>query len=371
VAITYGGTSANDAVELEGKYDLRFRKTGGLLGSGASYVRLTVGGFAAEQKGAENVFFDFDDIQNGSGFKLGLEYGVFNIGSDSRKKILKKGIENAKKECVIFHSINTGERVDAPIYQPNTAIQKCSGNNLWAWIAGDQKRQNLYWKEIAGKLYGIGEAEPNFIVGAIYRQGYQDFAWLDNAQLQAINDQSTFDALEELQSMDSGKPFSIKAYLGASLSSFGAKEDSDGGVVAYGKKVGVGLVSSIAYKSEYDFDDKVPICLPQGNYSQCQSFNLSAPENITNWVPGVSLNLKFPSVWVIPEFGISVKATYATETDQFGLQIPVYFTIADDALSGGFKYFSQEGRTKPDGTRKDESGIAFFVGTKFKLLDGR
>lgn len=358
LAIQFGVAKAGETIEVTPKYTFRWN------GPRASYLELSTGLFSVTGTDGEARFFDFDDIQSGSGFVFGAEYGLFGTrDSDARGKLAKEGIEKARNRCRTdrIAKIAGAEGLDVL----ELARQQCSGRGLWVWLRENRSEGQTTWSEVAGKIYEADNVHPRFVVGIKYRQAYDEQKFLTPSDISGFTPSTTLaeiDGAAKLNMRDV-QPFSVKAYLGTSIDDFG-------------NSGGIGLVTSIAYKNEYELSDAVKgktLCAPDGTLTRCSDFNLAAPRKITEWVPGATLNVKFPQLGFVPVTGISAQLTWETESDRIGVQVPVYFSgTKDSPLSAGVRYFYRSSGEAPDGTElKKDEGFRFFVGTKFNLLNGR
>lgn len=339
----------------------------------ASYIKVRVGGFATVGRNGDALFYDFDEVQSGSGFLLGAEYGLFaGISKKDARENFEKGISKARQACV--RDVVTKQKAGSPFAKvdQDAAQLNCSGRALWNWVETN-KNGNEFWTDTAGSLYGLSQSIPRFVIGGQFKQGYKTLSYLNPIGLDGTDDLD-FSAFSDAAATLKTKPYSAKLYVGGALKEIKDYSPYD---IDYIKNAGVGAVASLGYKHDFEFPDSKSnvdqtLCLPQGLVQRCGKFNLVAPEEINEWTVGGTLNLLGPRARFLPPIGLSLNYTYGFETDRHGFQVPIYFLLSDEKLKGGLKYFYRsEGMTPSGRTLSKEEGVAIILGTEFSLLGGR
>ncbi|MDN3645077.1 hypothetical protein QWY75_02515 [Pontixanthobacter aestiaquae] len=382
VAAKFSVVKSGENIEVTPSYTWRWS------GLRAKYAKVSVGGFATSDDDGNSTFYDFDDIQNGSGFTVGFEAGLFAPrGEDSNGKIIReelmiKAYAKARRACITEKSMEFKDGKLIGSVDTASAVKACQGAGVWEWVQAVPSRQQEYWKETAGKLYDVDNKNPQFFGGIVYRQAYRTDKYLTPSIITGLAPSTTLSELTKMQIEKEVEPFSIKAYFGVTVAQiddldsfdrrFGADEKRRSARANFLGDIGLGAVFSLAYKNDFEFlkaDRSQTVCVVEGLVSRCDSFNLNTAYKVKEWTPGLAINVLFPGVTYVPKFGVSARLSYETKRNRFGLQVPISFALdSNDGLTGGVRYFYRSAGTDVSGAPvASENGVGFFIGTKFGL----
>jgi len=338
----------------------------------SSYTRITGGGFAAIGTTGDASLFNLSDFEfsTGIGFQLGVEWG--RSATKTRAELTKSfnaGIAKARRECVAYHGtldpmLNDKDKPEGnvrDVVRNPDPLARCQGQGLVDWMQ-DASRNSVYWSDMVAPLWGYKQ-DAEVFGGWLFRYGYSDVTY------RPIKDPLTGTVVATTLLPGEVKlhtePFSMKAYAGFI--------DPIGGGFLSGGKWGGTL--SLTWRREYSFADKTKdqqICSPAAagsSYDLCTKANLAAPYELDGLVAGGSVNFQIPRFWYLPSLAMSLRPSYAFDTDRFGLEVPFFLlTDAEGKLNSGFKVNCRfKGRTRQGIELPEECGVGIFVGTTFDL----
>lgn len=337
----------------------------------STYTKFTIGGFGAIGTTGDASLFNLSDFEfsTGIGFQLGVEWG--RSASKTRAELRKSlygGIAKARRECIAYYGVHDPmlNQVDSPETNVREVVRnpdpsgKCEGQGLVDWMK-DPSRNAGYWSDFVAPMWGYKQ-DAEIFGGWLLRYGYSDVTY------RPVKDPITGAVIAATLPAEIERhtePFSMKVYAGFI-------DPIEWRWLKGGKW---GLTGSLTWRREYSFIDKTKdqqICYPASSgatYDLCTKANLAAPYELDGLVLGGSFNFQMPRLWYLPPFALSLRPSYAFDTDRLGLEVPFFLlTDAEGKLNSGFKVNCRfKGRTPHGLDLPEECGVGIFVGTTFDL----
>jgi hypothetical protein len=148
---------------------------------------------------------------------------------------------------------------------------------------------------------------------------------------------------------------------------------SVGAHAGHGPDKSTRVEASVTYQEQHAFPKNfsdVTICSPISGLtiSRCSKVNTAAPLKTEGFVLGFRGLTQTPQRGLLPSLGFDLKLTYAFDTDQFGLDLPIYFaTDKDGKLNAGVRVAVTSNGEADNGLKLPGDAKAFFfVGTSFQ-----
>ena len=359
--------SANDVAELIGSFSLYRREPVGAGGDSYSFTRWQARGGALipvdKAGGTTAAFADLSKVDpfKRVGWLLGLEWrsGAEAKTSDLNAKVHTM-LAKAQRDCVdaanAQNLIGDGQAVGTGGVPAN-----CRAEQLHVWMAGDKTRANTYWAMVVDDLWGKKPKTELFfgLEGRIvpYQLEY----------LPLKDDGLTGDTLI------TGSPFDgTGTLIKANFREFDRPRYS---VKLYGGGVAgdLGWGGSLTYRRVVDQPKgtkDVVLCPPStANGVTCGTQQIARPYESEGFVVGARVSGKIQRILFLPEAGIEMKVSYATDLNQIGFDAPLYLLADKDGkATGGLRLgCTGDGTTSAGYKIKGECKASVFIGTSFAL----
>lgn len=359
--------SANDVAEVIGSYSLNRRVPSGDGPDRYSFRRwqFRLGALVPVDKtgGTTAAFADLTQVD---AFKrLGAMGGVeWRWGGEAETADLTKKVQamlaKARQDCEAAARARDSSG-DGLTESPDGAVPNCRDANLTGWMKKDTPRANGYWAMVADDLWGKKPTSELFlgVEGRIvpYQLRYLPLKDTGLTGDPLLTD-SPFDAKGELiqanfREFDRAR-YSVKLYAGGVEGSFGF-----GGSLTYRRIV----------DQPKETKDAV-LCPPStANGALCAAQQIARPYASEGWVIGGRMAGKIQRFLSLPEMGLELKVSYATDLNQIGFDAPLYLLADKDGkASGGLRLGCTGDGTTPAGFKiEGECKASVFIGTSFTL----
>jgi len=359
--------SANDVAEVVGSYSLNKRVPLGNGPDSYSFTRWQFrGGVLVPVDKSGGTTAAFADLTEVEAFKrvgglLGVEWrwGGETKVADLNTKVAAM-LTKARQDCEAAARVRDASG-DGLTESPDGNLQNCRDANLNSWMAKEKQRAYGYWAMVSDDLWGKKPTTERFlgVEGRIvpYQLRYlpiRDPGLTGDTLLAS----SPFDANGMLidanfRDFDRAR-YSVKLYAG------GVEGD-------------LGFAGSLTYRRIVDQPKgtKDAVLCPPSTASGvvCAAQQIARPYESEGWVVGGRIAGKIQRVLFLPEMGMELKVSYATDLNQIGFDAPLYLLADKDGkASGGLRVgCTGDGATSAGYAIKGECKASVFIGTSFTL----
>lgn len=363
------------SVEIVPSYSRNFRTQ---LADGrirASYHRFRVGGAIPIDGDRSATFADLSKSGlNEATLILGYEYGRVRIRPQEFQKRARDGLEAARRDCILDqlqrpHDDPLRERGKLLELSTHDQIRAaCDGTALSRWM--QENGANKYFKSIVQPQWRPRE-DPTLFGGAELRytpRVERSFFPLSDPAGNGATPLTQLPAdFPSNPSIVRRDLFAAKVYAGSSFLAF-TKERND---TAIGKDKEVSIDGSVTYRRDLQFvagtKDR-SICPGGGAIISCSTINTAAPFLLDGWVLGARAAIRIPRLSYLPLVGIQGTFTYALDTDQLGVEVPLFAFADEEGKTEAGVVLNHTGDGRVGGLRLPGSTkISFFLGRKFRL----
>ncbi|MCA1196881.1 hypothetical protein K9B35_02780 [Sphingomonas sp. R647] len=359
--------SANDVAEVVGSYSLNKRVPWGDGPESYSFTRWQFrGGLLVPVDKSGGTTAAFADLTEVEAFKrvgglLGVEWrwGGETKVADLNTKVAAM-LTKARQDCEAAAKARDASS-DGLTESPDGDLPNCRDANLNSWMAKDTPRANGYWAMVSDHLWGKKPTTERFlgVEGRIvpYQLKYlplKDPGLTGDTLLTGSPFDNNGDLIQaNFRELDRAR-YSVKLYAG------GVEGD-------------LGFGGSLTYRRIVDqpkgTKDAV-LCPPStANGALCAAQQIARPYESEGWVVGGRIAGKIQPVLFLPEMGMEMKVSYATDLNQIGFDAPLYLLADKEGkASGGLRLgCTGDGTTQAGYTIKGECKASVFIGTSFTL----
>jgi hypothetical protein len=359
--------SANDVAEVIGTYSQNMRDPQGDGPTSYSFKRWQFrGGVLVPVDKSGGTTAAFADLTEVEAFKrvgglLGVEWrwGGETKVADLNTKVAAM-LTKARQDCEAAAKARDASG-DGLTESPDGNLPNCRDANLNSWMAKDTPRANSYWAMVSDHLWGKKPTTERFlgVEGRIvpYQLKYlplKDPGLTGDTLLTGSPFDNNGDLIQaNFRELDRAR-YSVKLYAGGVEGDFGF-----GGSLTYRRIV----------DQPKGTKDAV-LCPPStANGALCAAQQIARPYESEGWVVGGRIAGKIQPVLFLPEMGMEMKVSYATDLNQIGFDAPLYLLVDKEGkASGGLRVgCTGDGTTQAGYTIKGECKASVFIGTSFTL----
>ena len=346
------------------------------------YRKFSLGAFGSNSDPKNVALFDLDKftLEDGVGGVVGIEFGVhpgvtrkkFNERiSDAMDVATRRCLQDQVVERTRWKADEADQAGTEMVFRSQEKLAAaCSGEKFYKYLSEEENKAQS-WQDIVKPIWGYEEI-PRWYGGAEGSYARQKTTFLplrDTATGDLLPQDMPVDVLgDEFEEDPRTDPYAIAAYVGTGFLSEGV--GLPGGV---GTLSNAGWSAGLTYRRTFATpsslrDQTVCAAVPNTDFDQCRDVNVAAPYELEGFVLATALKADLKHLGPVPRVAVTFKQTYAFDSDQYGVELPVHvITDAKGALNGGVKFAYQSEGEAGGVTLPDDFGVALFLGTTFNI----
>lgn len=363
--------AVNDVAEVLGTYSIYKRQPRGSNAGEFSFTRWQFrGGPIVPLDKSGGTTAAFANLTEAQAFKrvgglLGIEWrtGTKSATSVELTSQVQKMLVKAQRDCEeARRSTDLKLAGGGTIDGVDPAPEGCLGSSLQQWMAADKTkaRSNTYWSMVADDVWGRKPKSELFVgvEGRLLPYQLKYVPLRDPANTgDSLLTGSPFDVagtIPDANNREFDRPrYSIRMYGGGVEGLFGW-----GGSLTYRRTI-----------DQPKGTKDVTLCPPSAAASVCTVAQIARPYESEGWVVGGRMAGMIPRFAFLPETGIELRVSYATDLNQIGFDAPLYLLADKDGkATGGLRVgCTGDGKTSSGFVIKGECKATIFIGTSFAL----